>query len=81
MLLDDDVMTDGEAESGAFSGWFGREEGIEHLVLHFGRNASAVVANPDLHALAKVFSRGRKGWLVTTVFRLAFAFGRRIKPI
>jgi hypothetical protein len=29
MLLDDDIVTDGEAEAGAFSGWLGCEEGVE----------------------------------------------------
>jgi hypothetical protein len=30
MLLDDDIVTDGEAEAGALAGWLGCEEGIEH---------------------------------------------------
>ena len=46
MLLDDDVMADGEAKSGALSGWLGREERIEQLVLHLGRN-TGVVANSE----------------------------------
>ena len=46
MLLDDDVVTDREAKAGALSGWFGREEGIEHLLLYIGRNAGAVITNP-----------------------------------
>ena len=59
MLFHDDVMADGEAESGPFSGWFGRKEWIEHLVLHLGGNASAVIANPDLDSVAEVLGRGR----------------------
>ena len=31
---------------------------IEHLFLHLGRNAGAIVANPDFDCLAQVF-RGR----------------------
>ena len=55
MLLDDDVVTDREAEPGAFSGRLRREERIEDLLFHLGWNAGAVVADPDLHAVAKVF--------------------------
>ena len=54
MLLDDDIMADGQAKAGAFSGRLGREERIEHLLLHLGRDAGAVVANPDFHTVAKV---------------------------
>jgi hypothetical protein len=54
MLFDDDVVADGQAKSGALSGWFGREEGIEHLLLHVGRNAGAIVANRNLYAVAEV---------------------------
>ena len=43
MLLDDDVVTDGEVEPGPFSRGLGREEWIEYLVLHFWRNAGGVV--------------------------------------
>ena len=45
MLLDDDVVTNGEAKARAFSGRFGRKERIEHLFLHVGRNARAIVAD------------------------------------
>ena len=39
MLLRDDVVTDGEAEPGAFPGRLGRKKWIEHLFLHVQRNA------------------------------------------
>ena len=45
MLLDDDVVTDRQAKTGAFPGRFGGEERIEHLFLHLGRNAGAVITN------------------------------------
>src|SRR5262252_6073249 len=48
MLLDNNVVTDREAEPGAFPGGLGREEGIEHLLLHLGWNTSAVIADLDL---------------------------------
>src|SRR5262249_49629601 len=64
MLLDDNVVTDGEAKAGAFSGRFRREEGIEHLLFHLGRNTGAVVANPNFHAIAEALGRGSERRLV-----------------
>src|SRR4030095_1117446 len=55
MLLDDDVVANRKAKAGAFSGWFGSEERVENLIFHVRRNAGAVIANPDLHTIAKVF--------------------------
>jgi hypothetical protein len=55
MLFDNDIVTYRKAEAGTFSRWFGRKEGIEHFVFDLGRNASSIVANPDLHSVAKVF--------------------------
>src|SRR6187397_2644406 len=55
MLLDHDVVADGEAEAGAFAGRLGGEEGIEDLLAHVGRNAGAVVADTDLHTIAEAF--------------------------
>ena len=55
MLFDHDVVADGEPESGAFSSRLGCEERIEHFILHLGRNASAVVADADLHAVPEDF--------------------------
>ena len=81
MLLDDDVVTDGQTKPRAFSGRFGREERIEHLFLHLGRNAGAVVANPDFDAVAKVLGGGSEGWLVIAAIRLRFALGRCVKAI
>jgi len=54
MLLDDDVVADGEAKAGAFSGRLGREKRVEYLFFHVGRDASAVITNPDLYAITKV---------------------------
>ena len=81
MLLDDDVVADREAKAGALSGRFGREEWVEHLFFHIGRNTSAVITNRDFHAIAKVFGRGRKGRLVVTTIGLRPALGRRIEAI
>src|SRR5579859_6333570 len=54
VLLYDDVMTDGKAQTGAFSGRLGRKKRIENLFLHIRLNSGAVIADPDLHAVVKV---------------------------
>jgi hypothetical protein len=48
VLLDDDVVTDGEAEAGALPGRLGREEGLEDTRPHLVGEAVAVVSNPEL---------------------------------
>ena len=59
----------------------GRKERVEHLLLHFGRDAGAVVADPDLHPVAEVLGRGRKGWLIATVTSFGLALGRSIEAV
>ena len=81
MLLDDDVVTDGQAKASAFSGRLRRKERIEHLLLHLGRNAGAVVANPDFHTVAEVLGRRSKGRLVVASICFRFALGRRIEAV
>ncbi len=49
-------------------GRFGREERIEHLLLHVGRNACAVVAYPDLDPVAEVRRRSLQHRLIGTVW-------------
>src|SRR6478735_8573133 len=73
MLLHDDVVTDGEAESSAFPSRFGREKWIEHLFLHARRNATTIVADRYLNTVAKAFGSGSKGRLVVAAvcFRTA----------
>jgi hypothetical protein len=68
MLLDDDVVTDGQAKSSPFSGRLGREERIEDLLLHLGWNAGAVVADPDLHAVAEVLYRRNRYRAIAGLF-------------
>src|SRR5580704_16981681 len=67
MLFHDDVMTDRKPQSGALSSRLGGEERIEHLGLHLGRNARAIVANPDLDAVAEIFCRRREDGFKTIV--------------
>ena len=54
VLFHDDVVTHREAKPGAFACRLGRKERIEHLFLYFGRDAGAVIANPDLHGIAEI---------------------------
>ena len=65
----------------AFSGRLRREERIEHLLLHLGRNAGAVVADPDFHAVPEVLGRGSQGRLVVASVCFRFALGRRIEAV
>ena len=60
MLLDDDVVTDGETKPGSFSGRLGRKERIEDLLLHLGRDASAIVADLDLPPVPEVLGRAAR---------------------
>jgi hypothetical protein len=81
MLLDDDVVADGEAKAGAFSSRFGREERVEHLFFHVRRNTGPVIADPDFHTIAKVFGRGSKGGLVVAAICRRSTLGRCIEAI
>src|SRR6516164_1771711 len=81
MLLDDDVVSDGEAEASSLSGRLCREEGIEHLFPYLGWNAGAVVTHSDLNFIAKVLCRRHQGWLTAFAVVLLFALGRRIEAI
>src|SRR4249920_2930552 len=76
VLFHDDIVADGEAKTGAFSGRFGREKRVEHLFFHVRRHTGAVVANSDFHTIAKVFGRSRESRLVVGTIRLCPAPGR-----
>src|SRR6476646_5497358 len=81
MLLDDDVMTDGQAQSGSFAGGLGRKERIEHLLLHLGRHAGAVVADPDLDAVAEILGRGSQNGLVAASIRFRLTLRRSVEAV
>ena len=74
MLLDDDVVAERQAEAGPFAGRLGREERIEHLLLHLGRDAGAVVADPDLDAVAEVLASRRRASARRPPFASALRF-------
>ena len=79
MLLHDDVLSDGQAKASTLASRFCCEERIEHLFPYFGRNARAVVANPNLNFVAKVLCRRCYGRLMAIV--PPFALGRRIEAV
>src|SRR5579862_8827118 len=79
MLLDDDVMADREPKPRTFTRWLGGEKRIEHLLLHVGRYAGAVVANADFDAVAEVLGRSSEDGLVIAAIGLGFALGGGIK--
>src|SRR6516164_9820544 len=81
MLLHDDVVGDRQAKASTLARGFCCEEGVEHLFPYFGRNAEAVVANPDLNLVAQVLCRHHKGWLIDFAAGLLFALGRGIKAV
>ena len=81
MLLDDDIVADGKAKAGALAGRLGCKERVEHLLLHLGRNAGAIVADRYFDTVAKAPGRGDKGRLVVTAISFRFALGRCIKAI
>ena len=81
MLLDDDVVTDGQAKPSPFTGRLCREERVEHLLLHLGRYAGAVVAYPDFDAVAEVLGRGSKRWLIVASICLGFALRGRVEAV
>src|SRR5262249_50792287 len=81
MLLDNDVMANGKAKAGALSGRFGREKRVEHLFFHVRRHTGTVVADSDLHTVAKIFGRGREDRLVVGTISLRAAPGRSIEAV
>ena len=57
MLLDDDVVTNGQAKPCPFAGRFCRKEWVEQLLLHLRRDTGAVVADSDFDLIAEVLGR------------------------
>ena len=64
MLLDDDVVTNGQAQPSPFTGRLCRGNWVEQLLLHLGWNASAVVADGDFDAVTEVLGRSSKRGLI-----------------
>src|SRR6516165_5890539 len=80
MLLGNDVVADGKAQAGTLSGRFRREERLKKTVAVFGRDAGAIVANPDLDSLAEIARRDLQHRAERAV-RVAALFGSGIEAI
>src|SRR3974377_259987 len=81
MLLHDDIVTDGEAKPGSFSGRFSSEERGEQLLLHLRRNTLAVVAHAAPPPVAEALGGDPEGGFVAIIIDLRFALRRRIEPV
>src|SRR6266404_8346279 len=74
VLFRDDVVAHRQPKSGPFTRRLGREERIEHLFLHLGGDAGAVVANANFHGASEFFRGGTQyrlkiSWSPFSVFR------------
>jgi hypothetical protein len=81
MLLDDDVMADGQAKPGPFPGGLRRKERVEQLLLDLGRYAGAVVADSYFHPVTEILGRGSERLLVVASIRFSLTLRRRIEAV
>src|SRR5215469_10110907 len=81
MLLDDDVVSDGQTKASTLSGGLCGEEGIEHLFPDLGRNAASVITNPDLYVVAKILGCSNQHRLMFVPCRLRLPLRRRVKAV
>src|SRR6478672_8026081 len=81
MLLDDDVVTDGQAQPCPFTGRLGRKEGIEQLLLRLRRDTGAVVAYRDFDAVAETLGRCSQRRLVVASIRLGLTLHCRVEAV
>ena len=80
MLFNDDIVAQREAEAGSLAGGFCRKERIEHLFLHLGRNAGAVVADSNFDAVTEILGPGNDGGLVAPIY-FCLALRRRVEAV
>src|SRR5204862_3030289 len=81
MLLDDDVVGHRQPKPRALAGRLGGEERVEHLFLHLGRDAGAVVADADFYRVAEIFRRGLQRRLKAGLAVLRVAPGGGIETV
>src|SRR3974390_153685 len=80
MLFHNDVVAHREPKAGALAGRLRGEERIEHLFLPLGRDAGAVVANPDFNLVTEVL-RGRTQRRLEILFAGFLALGGGVKAV
>ena len=81
VLLDDDVVTNGQAKPSPFTGRFCRKERVEQLFLNLRRNTGAVVAYSDFDTLAQILGRGSKRRFVVATICFGFTLCCRVETI
>ena len=81
MLLDYDIVTERKAEAGSLTCGLCREERIEHFVLHFRRDANAIVSNSNLDLAAEARCYCGKFRLVICLILVSLAFSSGIEAI
>src|SRR5262245_41959125 len=81
MLLDNDVVTDGEPKPGPFAGRLRCEERVEHPFFYFGGNTRSVIPNPDFYTIAKASCRGHQGRFIAIASSLGPSLCCRIKAV
>ena len=64
MALSDNIIAQRQSQTGALAGGLGGEKGLKDLGLHLGRDARAVVINPNLDLSIEPLSTDRYGGLV-----------------
>ena len=62
MLFHNDIVAHRKTQPRSFARWLRRKERVEHLFLHFGGNASAVVANADFYGVTKISCGRAEDW-------------------
>src|SRR3979411_1486027 len=81
VFLPDYVVAPRETKPGPAARRLGRKERIEHLFLHLGRDAGAVIANANFHATTEVFGGGTQHRLKIRIAILRLALGRSIESV
>ena len=86
MLLDDDVVTNGQAQSSPFTGRFCRKERVEQLLLHLRGIPAPSKSELDFDAVAEALGRRSQRRLVVASIRLGAqkyvrALNRTPKPV
>ena len=81
MLLDNDVVTNGQAQSSPFTGRLCRKERVEQLLPRLRRNACAIVANPDFDPVTEIFGRGSERRLIVATICFGFALRRCVEAV
>src|SRR3954451_1729336 len=81
VLFHDDVVAHRQTKPGPFTRRLSCEEWIEHLFLDLGRDARAVIANTDFHAVAEISRGCAEHWLEWYLAVIRLALGERVEPV